>query len=681
MDDGIAPQATARSAAETPKGFRLDIQGVRGFALILVLLTHAELPYAHGGFIGLDIFFVLSGFLITGLIVGEIQRTGTLSLLKFYGRRAKRLLPLAGTVLGVVVLGSFLLFSPVRSISVAGDVTASALYFVNWRFMANAVDYFAFEADQISPVQHYWSLSIEEQFYLLWPAMLLIVAAASKRLRVDVRRPMLIVVATIGLASLAYGIDFTGVDPQQAYFSTLGRVWELAVGSVLALTLPAALKMPRWLSAALAAGGLAAFVLVTVQWDGATPYPGWQALVPTLATAAIIIGGTATTASAPIRLLSIAPLQFLGKVSYSWYLWHWPALVFAAAIWGNLGWPERLAITLLVGVPAIATHYAIEERFRRSPGLNRRPRRALALGVACTAVAAVLGVSLSVLQPRIDLATPAEARGAEAAQSATIQRTATKLRPTLEDAEADRGRLWNDDCLVKGKKRSSPDCEYGNPDSDTTVIVFGDSHALQYFPAMLELAKQKDWRLVGLTRASCPIADVFYQPTCKAWLRNTMRRIRREKPDLIVTSNSIDDRFRVRVDGEALSRQRSEPLLEAGYARTLRRLKRTGARVAVIRDQTRAPFVPASCVADNTGNLRKCVFDTDRQFRYAFVGRGARKVRGVKVIDPQPKLCPRGRCPSVIGNVIVYRNTYHLTATYAKTLTGWLGRRLPRPSS
>jgi peptidoglycan/LPS O-acetylase OafA/YrhL len=164
----------SRPAATTERGMRLEIQGVRGLALVLVLLCHADVPFAVGGFVGLDVFFVLSGFLITGLIVSELDRTGSLSFARFYGRRAKRLLPLAAFVLAVVVAGSLAIFPPVRSEEAASDVIASALYFVNWHFIGESVDYFAFEGASISPVQHYWSLSVEEQFYLVWPPLLVL---------------------------------------------------------------------------------------------------------------------------------------------------------------------------------------------------------------------------------------------------------------------------------------------------------------------------------------------------------------------------------------------------------------------------------------------------------------------------------------------------------------------------
>lgn len=663
----------------TPKGFRLDIQGVRGFALVLVLLTHAEFPGATGGYVGLDIFFVLSGFLITGLILTELDRRGSVSIGRFYARRAKRLLPLAVTVLTVTVVGSALLLSPMQSREVANDVLAAALYFVNWHFIAESVDYFAFSETLASPVQHYWSLSVEEQFYLLWPVTLGLGALLARRLGWGMRRTIAMLIVPVGLLSLLYGIQYTPTDPRSAYFSSLTRIWELAMGGTLALVLPAGLRMPRPLSALLAGGGLAVLVATTVAFSGATPYPGWRALLPTLATVAIIVAGTAHAVSGPIRLLTRAPMQYLGKVSYSWYLWHWPVVIFAVAIWGNLAPPALLLATLVAGVPAVLTHYAIEEPFRRSRSLGRRPRRALALGGTCTAAAILLAVGLQWSRPPTPTASPALAQGAQAVGPVNPRKQSVEaLRPSPDDAAVDKGRLWDDGCVLLKDDTDPPPCVYGARNSKTTVVAFGDSHTLQWFPPLLELAQRKRWRLVGLVRAGCVVGQVRYERPCNVWRNKAMRRIvRRERPDLVVISTSTGGRYEVVHNGRRLNRRASQPLLTAGFARTLRRLVRAGSRVAVIRDQMLAPFNPPECVSRNRDSLTRCVFYTRRKGSRAFDAFGTARVKGAKLIDPQSVLCPGHRCPSVMGRVLVYRDTYHMTATFARTLAPWLERKLP----
>jgi peptidoglycan/LPS O-acetylase OafA/YrhL len=674
----------------TESGFRLDIQGLRGFALVLVLATHAELPSTEGGFVGLDVFYVLSGFLITGLLLQEMRRTGRVSLLKFYARRARRLLPLAVTVLGAIFVGSILLFGPVRAYDVAGDMLAATLYVANWRFMAQETEYFQFDDSEVSPVQHYWSLSVEEQFYLVWPLVILALLWLARHRIGSPRALLWTVLVPITAASFAYGVWFSGVDPQASYFSTLGRVWEIGVGCLLALALPVGLRMPRLLSGVLTAGGLAALVWATTAFTGLTPYPGWSALVPVLGSAAVIVAGTATKVSAPIRLLSTAPLQYLGKISYAWYLWHWPALVFATAAAGTTLTPlQKTVVTLAAGVPTVVTHYMIEERFRRSKNLARRPRRALAVGFACSALAVVLAVSLGAMQPVVPTASADEAPGARAVdRGQRLQRSAKKVRPNPRRVKEDYGRAFTDECHLKGTKRTeSPGdtCIYGNPDSDKVVVNMGDSHGLMYAPTGIRLAERRNWRLINLTRSGCTAADVDYRPPCNEWRENSLQRIEQEQPSLIMISNGTDDdeRYRLKRDGEKLTRDQSQGMLRRGWRRTLKRLRATGAKVVVIRDMPRAYKGIVDCVAENLKRLVKCAFRPRRPSSRAFDAKGARNLKRVRVVDPRKVLCPRQSdhrrlCPAVIGNVIVYRNDNHLSATFAQSLAPWLAKKMPK---
>jgi peptidoglycan/LPS O-acetylase OafA/YrhL len=681
-----ADAPATRPGAETTKGFRLDIQGVRGLALVLVLCTHAEIPHATGGFIGLDIFFVLSGYLITGLILGEIKRSGRVSLLNFYARRAKRILPHVAVVLAAVVVASLVLFSPTRSFRVSHDVIAAGAYFINWRFIAESVDYFAFNGAGISPLQHFWSLSVEEQFYLLWPALFLLVALGARRLRWQPRRALWLVVAPLGLASFVYGVRYTHMNPDAAYFSTFSRGWELAIGGALALALPRrGLHMPRLLPPLLAALGLAVLIGMTVTFSNSTPYPGWWGLLPTLATVAIIVAGNAVRLASPLRLLTNPPMQYLGKISYAVYLWHWPFLVFAAAEFGDLSWHKRVVVTLASFIPALVTHYLVEERFRRSKRLNLMPRRAVALGLSCTAAAIALGGVLSLAQPTIPEAEASTVLGAKAVDDhKPLQRRARAIRPTPRNAVQDRGYFFKDGCQLKNNPiRHSPgkacvlDFRRKPRSSGITAVMVGDSHGMMYAPAMINIAQRHHWRLINLTRAGCTDADVDYHPGCDGWRANIMRRIRRAHPNLVVVSNATYSAYKVIVHGKKLTRYKSEPYLIRGFARTLRRWQRMGAKVAVIRDIAQAPFDPPDCVSDHRNNLRKCAFRPHRR-KLNFPTRAAHRVPGVTLIDPLPELCPHKLCASVIGNALVYRNDYHLSATFAHTLGPWLRRHLPR---
>ena len=672
------------SGAMTSKGFRLDVQGIRGMALILVLACHAEIPAFEGGFVALDIFYVLSGFLITGLILTEIERRGTVSLLNFYARRAKRLLPLAVTVLIVILIGSIALFSTVRQAETAGDVIAAALYFVNWRFIAQEVDYFASGEGDFSPVQHYWSLSVEEQFYIVWPMALLLISLLAFRSGWSIRRSMWIFVAPLGLSSLIYCLIYTPMDPDAAYFSTLTRIWQLAAGAALTLTLPMGFRrMPLGVSALLTIAGVGTILASTALFNETDPYPGWRGILPVAGTMAVLIAGTATRVSGPIRLLCQRPFQYLGKISYAYYLWHWPAIVFAVAFWGEMNPFQLSLVVLAAGVPAIISHYLIEERFRRSPKLNARPKTAVAIGASFTVVAVVLAVGIRAGDQAYETAPEQAVAGALAIEAADgtrkrarLQREADAIRPNPLLAREDRGRAFEDDCLLLAPATEPPDCVYGDPDSDVTVALIGDSHALQYSPTFIRLAEENGWRLELYMRAACVIAIVDYKSGCLEWLEIAFDEIAESEPHMVVMSTGTTSRYKVFEGEEQLSRDESQPYLVDGFRETSERLLETGAEVVLIRDQARSPFIVHECVAEAPADLGECAFEPTRIEKNAFDVEGIEGL-DVSMIDPMPILCPDNLCHGVMGNALVYRDSYHLSATFARTLAPWVQRRLP----
>jgi peptidoglycan/LPS O-acetylase OafA/YrhL len=659
-------------------------------AVVAVLLYHASVTFAPGGYVGVDVFFVISGFLITGLLLREIDNTGTLSIRRFYSRRAKRLLPLTVVVLGVVAMVSWPLFDPVRMDRISWDIIAAGLYVMNWRLAVQATDYFG-AGLQASPVQHFWTLGVEEQFYLIWPTLLLAVAWWCRRSRWGLRPALGVVFAIVMISSMAYSVYSTEHEGTAAYFSTLTRGWELALGGALALVPASILKrMPRPASVALAWAGLGAIALATYRLGDGTPYPGTAALLPTLGTAAIIAAGSSSTNAAPTRLLSLRPVRHVGRISYSWYLWHWPPLVFAAAIWGKLSPLEGLAVLSASYVPAVLTHRFVERPFHYSETLNRFPRKALALGTACTASSVALGLALLAVTPTVTKPPLDQVAGAAALQDGSaLQKSADAVRPTPREADKLRSKMYTDGCHVQPSDTEFPECVYGDPASETTVVLFGDSHAMHWFPALDKLAEERDWRLVGLTKSACPPADVTrYNVSlrreyreCDEWRERALRRItERESPDLVVTSGLTV--YRVVEDGKRLGQEASEEALEEGYVSTLKELRRTGAKVTVIEDVPHPNKNIPECVSRSLDRLEECAFPRSKAFRYRPINtRAAERVEGVELIDPTPVLCPGDPCPAVIGDALVYRNGDHLTPTYVRTLVPWLGEQLPEPTT
>ncbi len=363
--------------------FRPDLEALRGVAVLLVLAYHAGLP-VDGGFIGVDVFFVLSGFLITGLLVRERERAGRIDLVAFYGRRVRRILPAAAVVVAATILVVPFVVSPLDMPRMAGDAVSSILAFSNIRFAATDLDYFA-DHGTPSPFRQFWSLAVEEQFYFVWPA-LLVAATWGRRPRLGAG----IAVAGLFAASLAACVVVSGIAVPWAFYSLPTRAWQLAAGGLLAIALPLLPRVPSALVIAAGWVGAALLALAALTFGELQPYPGWYALVPTLATLALIASGE--LARSPGRVLQVAPLRFTGRISYSLYLWHWPVLILTALALGE-ALPVPLAVALLAGAYALSawSYRYVEQPYRR-PGRGVPVTAAFRPALATIVAVALLSV-------------------------------------------------------------------------------------------------------------------------------------------------------------------------------------------------------------------------------------------------------------------------------------------------
>jgi len=376
----MAQISTVSAADQTTKpDFRPDIQGLRAVAVLLVVANHAGIEQLAGGFVGVDVFFVISGFLITGLLIKEAQLGRGISLPNFYARRARRILPAATLVLLVTVGASMLLLGTVRASEVGREALWSAVFSVNWKFAIDGTDYFASGLPP-SPLPHYWSLAVEEQFYLVWPALFAAVlvllvgssARTRRRRRILTRANQLVlagVIGLVGVTSLVYSVLATAASPNAAFFSTFTRAFELAVGALLAVLLPQLALLPRTARIGLSWLGLAGIAVSAFIFSDATAFPGAIALLPVLSAAMVIIGGTEGSPGqgnggqdrGAVLLLGTLPMRWVGDRSYSLYLWHWPILVIAAAYLGrDLSALESAALVAAALVATVATYALIE---------------------------------------------------------------------------------------------------------------------------------------------------------------------------------------------------------------------------------------------------------------------------------------------------------------------------------
>ncbi|GAB3141676.1 SGNH hydrolase domain-containing protein [Micromonospora sonneratiae] len=681
--------------------FRGDIEGMRALAVILVLLTHAGIAFMPGGFIGVDVFFVISGFLITRLLVAELASTGRISLVGFYARRAKRLLPAAGVVLAVTLLLTYFYLPRTRWSDTGWDVVASGLYAMNWRLAEQAVDYLA--ADQApSILQHYWSLAVEEQFYLIWPVLLAVAGIwavrSRSRGRTDRFRLLLgVPLAVLAIASLAWSIHLTQTNPGQAYFVTTTRVWELALGGLLALLGPRLVRLPRSVAVVLGWVGLTTVVGVALFLEPTAPFPGQLALLPTLGTVAMIAGGPAAGRAGPGCLLGLRPVRAIGAISYSLYLWHWPLFVVAEAQLGELAPAARLGVMLFSVLPAVLTYRYVENPIRRAETFTWDPAQAIRLGLSFTMVPALAGVlfqftvwppnrsPLPVAQvPWVEdtaSAPPSPSGAAVLGDHPRDSRAGTpvdrvgRITPDPVDAGDDLPDVYRHDCIAEGSDARVRSCVYGDREADFTVALAGDSHAASWLPALQAVAVANRWRLVTYIKAACPLihGEIAWQgraqPSCTEWnteLRSLLTGSKR--PDLLVTSSFLYSPIR---DEKQLSGSEGQSAMANGLRRSWSVLVETGVPVVVLRDTPHMNVDVPECVAKHPERLTKCSAPRSLALR---AGGGVAQeeaadgLKGVHLVDLNDAICPGDRCAAVIGGVLVYRDTNHLTASYASSL-------------
>ena len=656
------------SAAE----FRPDIEGLRGIAILLVLLFHAGLPWTPGGFVGVDVFFVISGFLITGKLWRESQQPGGLNITRFYAWRIRRLLPAALVAVALISLVGLLLAAPLDRSELAADGAASALSLANMRFIGS-VDYFAATTSP-SPFLHFWSLSVEEQFYLVWPALIVLLTwrgGSSRRL---------IVALLIGVvASFALSIWLTDTSPARAFYLLPTRVWQLGVGGLLALV--GVMGTSRG-AGALAWAGLAAVAVAGVALTAEMPYPGLAALLPTAGAVALLYGGAAP--SGPVRLLAAAPLRFLGKISYSLYLWHWPLLVLPLMFLERAltGVEVVASVAAAIGVSWLSWRF-VEQPFR----YGDRSRRATSWSAIRVGVAGILSVAL--FTQGLAAALPSSAVAVQPTPSPSGSPVASDgpitlpadLTPSLASARDDEERLRGDGCLAFERVSTPPNCVYGVKGSAITIALVGDSHASHWFPAIEAIALERGWRLVTFVKVSCSFTTLAQRNLalkreyreCTAFNEATVARLNQIKPALTIIVNRRTFR--------PIQENITSALAGAALGEMVARIP--GATAILVDTPDPGRDVPA-CLSKHPSDIRACLFtqdDADNR-EIGIAERVAADVSGARLIDLTANICTEWPCSPISGSVLIYRDEDHMTATFSRSLAAPLGveiaKLLPR---
>lgn len=662
---------------------RTDIQGLRAVAVATVLVYHLWPAWLPGGYVGVDVFFVISGFLITSHLLRHPPTTLS-GLGRFWGRRVRRLLPAAALVVVVTVVASAAWLPASRLSRTAAEAAASALYVQNWSLAASATDYLA-AADEPTPFLHYWSLAVEEQFYLVWPLLIGGALVAGRRLRLGAHPRWLVAggVATVLVASLAWSVRLTATDPAAAYFVTPTRMWELALGGLVALAVPR-LQATDAIRAVMAWTGLAAILLAAATFDAATPFPGVAAGLPTGGTA-LVIAAASVGAWGPGRLLAWRPAQVLGDVSYSTYLWHWPVVVLAPfALGTELRWYHLVGVAALsIGLAWVTTRW-VEDPVRRSTRLAGSTSATVALLLVGTLGGAGAGWALhtwvgareqSAAQTvAVAAVEHAECFGAAAVlQDADCRDVAGVLWTTPEFAQADRPAVYDDQCWNNTPFSSRRTCGYGTADADVSIALLGNSHAGHWAPALTELATERGWDLTTYLTSVCYPVDRpldFTDPSaaegCTDWTSWALAEVERGGYDLVVLASRTDQPLAgvAPADQDAAAR--------AAYGRVLDRLTAAGLDVLVVRDTFNAGESVPDCVAAAGNDVEACTWPRATAVEADPLAEAAVERAGgaeVTVLDPTDVLCDSDRCHAVVGGVIVLFDHGHLTRTFALTMT------------
>jgi peptidoglycan/LPS O-acetylase OafA/YrhL len=642
--------------------FRADIEGLRGIAILLVVGCHCSISWCAGGFVGVDVFFVISGYLITGLLAGEYLETSRIDFAGFFARRARRLLPACFVVLASTTLAAALLLGPQEIASTSRAALASSLYVSNIFFDRASSDYFA-AAVQRNALLHTWSLGVEEQFYFVWPGLILF---ASR-----VRRAPRWILGALAASSFVCGVLATRNAPTFAFYELPARAWEFAAGGLLALTTAGVPSMRARIGAVTGGIAGAAMIFGTMLWvKGGGGFPGWIALVPVTGTLLTLFAGQAEPRRGVSAVLGTAPLRFLGARSYSWYLWHWPCVVFAGVLLPEITVLQKIEAACAALLMASLTYRWIEQPIRTSRYLARRPK----LSLSAAGGAALLTV------------------GASAALAWFGQREMTfdAKYSAIQAATMDYG-FAERQCYIDGRSSAAADakvCEFGDPQAPRTLVLFGDSHAMQWINAMRKAADAEGWRLVTLVKPGCAASDINPHnlagpsDSCKSWRAQAIEKIVDLAPYAVVMSS---------YNGATVRGDMLTPSLmpvddvRAGTRSTLLKLSAAGLRVVVLRDSPLPPFEVPACLGRAIGRARSmadlCEFDAPRALNAAAfeaeraAGEG---LSNVYYLDMNDLICPGASCPAVRNGRIVYRDENHLVGSYAESLAGELATRLSR---
>ena len=639
-----------------------------------MVLYHAGVPFLGGGYVGVDVFFVISGFLITGHLVTQLRENGTIKFSSFYAKRIRRILPASLLVLVLSLLAALIWFPHLLLKEVWLGAVATALYVPNFLFAAQGTNYLAETTPSL--FQHYWSLGIEEQFYLVWPVILLALFVAIKS-----TKHLLTAVALLTVLSFAACVYLTYDSQPWAFFSLPTRAWELGVGGLVAILLaakPAILS--QWWATVLGWVGIFGIIGSVFLFQSSTPFPSFWAAVPVLSVALVILSGTRPARFGPTNVLATPLLMKIGLISYSLYLVHWPLLQISQAAIGYHN-PLPLWATLLLAALSVPVAWLlftlVEEPFRKGRWLpSTRPRGPILTAGAAAVVVTVVATSAygaSLLQPLHD-GRKSESYEVSAPPNVTAF-VPSNLHPTLSEASSDQPSVYDDGCHLLDYSVTAPaDCLYGDPSAER-IVLFGDSHAAQWFPAVLAFAQANGYSVEPHTKSSCPSADLNVllnsvpYSECEVWRDAVKDRLDSDPPRLVIISNY--GQATLPEAGTSYSQQWRQGLEE-----TIREI--SPIPVAVIADTPSYGSTPAVCLSGNLDTVANCATPVSSALESE--ARDAEEQAAISgdftYIDMTEYMCGPSMCSPILGDILAFRDAHHITATFSRALAPALGSHL-----
>lgn len=703
--------ASFKSATAPKKSFRPDIQGLRAFAVVVVILDHL-VHWPSGGFIGVDVFFVISGFLITGQLLRQYENTGQLSFKGFYLRRVKRILPASLLVLAVTVICAKFIFNSSRFIETLWDGIWATLFAANWRFASEGTDYF--QADgPVSPLQHYWSLSVEEQFYFVWPWLMLgafFIFLRGER-RNDPRAVRLVAgaaITVVSLASIAWALYETANNPALSYFSTFSRGWELGLGALLAVLTPLLEKIPLALRIYIAWSGIAGLLASLFMISNATPFPAPAALLPVLATMMVIAAGTGAPPHRSLSFLTNRVSGYLGNISYSLYLWHFPVIIFLGQFMDNESTYYLLALSMML-VASVFAYHLVEDPIRkpgwgkkfatsiRNPATISHRYRVTAVGLLATITAGLVAVLLisppNVMPPAAKAFVPAPTTTHESIEAEQLPPKLAALQNQISAAL--QASTWPDLAMSMDEALDAPQapasiatcgdpgpldvdrCTLGSGTAPRTAIVLGDSIAMT-MANPVQKALGDDWKVVSGGMYGCSFSSVTVANSdpaivegCGARNAGSMRLVQELQPDAVFIANSYAPRTEL---------GKTAPMPSAQWAETVR-----VAASELVVDPNKIVFLsappadkdPKECY-NRVRSPSDCVSAIQASWSDVFNAEsGVAKANRWSVVDTRRLYCLDRFCPAFVGDVPTKSDRAHITIEYGERIAPALRELMP----